>query len=130
MKPKDYTDMLASASVAPAAPASNQYANANISANVPRTLNETVVLDRAKPNLYQTSSTLSLIKLQDAPNVDHLKEQVRNDMKLQMRDHLIENLTYTRVDNRADDTLTIHARCYVFTREQLMDFARELIKNS
>ena len=109
------------------APAPNPYANANISASVP-SLNETAILERAKPNLYQTSSILSLVKLQDAPNVDLLREQVRNDMKLQMRDHLIENLVYTRVDNRADDTMTIYARCYVFTREQLLNFAREINK--
>lgn len=125
MKPKDYTDMLTGASVS--APAPNPYANANISASVP-SLNETAILERAKPNLYQTSSILSLVKLQDAPNVDLLREQVRNDMKLQMRDHLIENLVYTRVDNRADDTMTIYARCYVFTREQLLNFAREINK--
>lgn len=86
-----------------------------------------VILERAKPNLYQTSSIVSLVKLQKAPNEDALKEELREKMNDQMRVNLIQNLVFTRVDNRHDDTLTIHARCYVFTREQLIEFALNII---
>lgn len=93
------------------------------------TLNETMVLEKAKNNLYQKSTVIDMVLFAESPDEVMLKDKIREDLRFQMANHLAENMTFTRTNDHANDTMVIHGRCYAFTREQLLDFVRDVLAN-
>ena len=96
--------------------------------STPYTLNETYILDKAKPHLYQSSEIVDMVMYEKVTDESILKENIRAGLRLQMAQNLTENMTFTRVNDYANDNMIIHGRCYAFTREQLLDFVREINK--
>ena len=95
-----------------------------------QTLNETMVLEKAKNNLYQKSTIADMVKYAEVEDEVMFKDKIREDLRFQMAKHLSENMTFTRTNDHANDTMTIHGRCYAFTREQLLDFVRDVLLNT
>lgn len=85
------------------------------------------IQSKSKANLYQVSTIIDMNKFAEAPDEVALKDQIREDLRYQMARNLSENLAFTRLNDHANDTMTITARCYVFTREQLVEMCREII---
>ena len=90
-----------------------------------RTLNETVILEKAKANLYQKSTVIDMVQFEEVHDDVMLKDRIREDLRFQMYKHLSEHLMFTRTNDHVNDTMTIHARCYVFTKEQLLELVKE-----
>jgi hypothetical protein len=79
------------------------------------------ILKDAKPYLYQKSEIVDKVTFEDAIDEATLKDNIRAKLSHQMIKHITENINFTRVNDIANDTMTIYARCYVFTKEQLYD---------
>jgi histone deacetylase complex regulatory component SIN3 len=79
------------------------------------------ILRNAKPYLYQKSEIVDKVAFEDAIDEATLKDNIRAKLSHQMIKHITENINFTRINDVANDTMTIYARCYVFTKEQLYD---------
>ena len=95
---------------------------------LPPSRNETAILEKAKPHLYQSSEVVDMVMWEDAQDEETLKATIRERLSRQMAKHLTENMSFTRVNDHSNNNMTIHGRCYAFTREQLLDFCREINK--
>ena len=116
---------ISNASVSAVSP--NPY-SATTNITIPPSLNETAILEKAKPHLYQSSEVVDMVMWEDAQDESVLKENIRAGLRLQMAKHLTENMSFTRVNDHSNNNMIIHGRCYAFTKEQLLDFCREINK--
>lgn len=57
---------------------------------------------------------------------DKFKEHMKRNMALHMGEAMIKKITYTVVENPQRMTKTVRAKVYVFTEQELMQFAREI----
>jgi hypothetical protein len=92
-------------------------------------VSDDTILSLAKPNLYQSSTILDNLVMDGAKPEDEqaLKDRVKSKLRDMMTDNLVSKLAYTRLDNLTENTTTITARCYVFTKQQLLDYTREIL---
>lgn len=87
---------------------------------------ESEIIQRTRLNCLQTTMVIDHDILQGS-NVS--ETEMKNDVKIRLKnamvDNIIEKIAYTRIDNKHEHNVTVNARIYVFTREELINLIKE-----
>lgn len=76
---------------------------------------------KAALNLYQSSMVIDDFSKMATNTLSEeaLKKNIKDNLSSQLRENILQNITFTRKNNLDEFNSVITARCFIFTKEQL-----------